>query len=260
MHILSFIIDIVLAGYVIWEVVQFVPRYRQLKQAIAKGDAHARTRIYQRAFAFEWISALLALIALGFDWNKLNPKFLALDGSGLIQSLSKGGDFARGKIAGVLVGMALGTVGLIITRIRANRRGSAHALNAPAPWWRKLLPDFSALLPATTHERFFWAAVAVSAGICEEIVFRGWLLATLHGQAGVGGTRLILVGAAIFGLAHAYQGIPGMIMTAFAGAFFCILYVETGSLLAPILLHSLIDLRFALLPAPRIQKPQTSYA
>ncbi len=260
MHILSPTIDILLAGYVVWEVARFVPSYRQLKQAIAKGDAHARTRVYQQALAFEWISALLAVVALGFDWNKLNPKFLALDGSGLIQSLPRGGDFDRGGLVGVLAGITLGTAILIVVKIRANRRGVARALDAPAPWWRKLLPDFSALPPVTTQERLIWAAVAVSAGICEEIVFRGWLLATLHGPIGLNGTALILVAAGIFGLAHAYQRVTGVFLTALAGAFFCVLYVRTGSLLVPILLHILIDLRFAVLPAPRIPKPEASYA
>jgi hypothetical protein len=62
-----------LAGYVVWEVIQFVPRYRRLKPAVAKGDSGARTRLYYQALVFEWVSALLALLALGFDWNKRNP-------------------------------------------------------------------------------------------------------------------------------------------------------------------------------------------
>src|SRR5450755_332377 len=125
MHILSFIIDVILAGYVVWEVVQFVPRYRQLKQAVANGDAGARPRIYQRALWFEWISALLALVALGFDWSKLNPKFLALEGSSLMQSLPRGSDFDRGSLAGVGIGLAAGMAAMVIARIRANRRGMA---------------------------------------------------------------------------------------------------------------------------------------
>ncbi len=260
MHILSFVLDVILAGYVVWEIVQFVPRYRQLKQAVANGDAQARTHVYQRALRFEWISALLAMAALGFEWSKLNPKLLALDGSKLLPSLAPGSDAFRGNMVGLLVGLGAGMAAMAIATIRKNRRGGAPAVEAPAPWWRKLLPDFSALLPVTMHERLFWAAVAVSAGICEEIVFRGWLLATLHGQLGVNGTELILAGAAIFGLAHAYQRIPGMILTALAGAFFCVLYVETGSLLVPILLHVVIDVRFAFLPAPRVPKPQASFA
>jgi membrane protease YdiL (CAAX protease family) len=259
MHILAFIIDFILAAYIAWEVFRFNGRYRQLKQDLAKGDTQARTRIYCRALAFEWISALLALFALGFDWHRLNPKFLALDTSRIMQSVSLNGTFDRGAAIGLFAGVALGTVGFIVARLRANRRDSPLA-QAPASQWRKLLPDFSALLPVSTQERLLWSAVAVSAGICEEVVFRGWLLDTLHSMAGLTGTTLILFAAAVFGLAHTYQRITGILLTAFAGVLFCALYVKTGSLLAPILLHTLIDLRFAFLPAPRIAKPQALYA
>ncbi len=260
MHIISLVLDFILVGYIGWEVIQDVPRYRQLKQAIANGDTHARTRIYHRALVFEWGSTLLALMALGFDWSKLNPKFLALGDSELVQHFSKGGDFNRGAIIGMLLAVTLGFVGMVVARIRANRRAATTALDAPTPRWRRFLPDFSALIPVTIHERLLFAAMAISAGICEEIVFRGWLLAMLHSTVGLDGTALVLIAAAIFGLAHAYQGITGTILIALLGAVFCLLYIETGSLLIPILLHILVDLRFALLPAPRPRAPQLTPA
>jgi membrane protease YdiL (CAAX protease family) len=40
-------------------------------------------------------------------------------------------------------------------------------------------------------------------------------------------------------------------VTALAGILFTFLYVQSGSLLLPILLHILIDLRWVLLPARR---------
>jgi CAAX protease family protein len=257
-HILSLVIDIILAGYIGWEVVRFLPRYRQLKQDIANGNAGARARIYWETLAFEWISALLALVALGFDLNKLNPKALDLDHSALIQSftLSGGADKTQltGMIAGLATGILLGLVGFIVLRLRANRRAApAAAPDAPKPWYRKLMPDFDALIPVTSRERVLFAAVAISAGICEEVVFRGWLLGTLHATAGLSGTALILAAAAIFGLAHIYQRITGVVLTGILGALFCVLYVATGSLLVPILLHILIDVRFAFIPARRNQ-------
>jgi membrane protease YdiL (CAAX protease family) len=260
MRVVSLIVEVVLAGFVISEVVRFVPRYRQLKEAVANGDTHARTRTYQRALAFEWISALLAVIALRCDWSKLNPKLLGLAGTRLMQSFSAGGDAAHGVVFGVLIGVLAGTVGMIAVRMKARRRGARPAadVNAPQPWWRKLLPDFTALLPSTTQERLLWVLVAISAGVCEEVVFRGWLLAMLHGQMGLNGAALIGVAAALFGLAHIYQRMAGVILTAFAGALFCVLYVATGSLLVPIVLHIIVDARFALLPAPRAPNPQAS--
>jgi uncharacterized protein len=264
MHTLSLAVDVALAGYVVWEVAKFVPRYRELKQAVASGDPQARTRVYNQAIVFEWVSAFLALAALGFNWSKLNPKALALEGTWLAQHVSHlsqaDSGFEAGLTGGIVAGLVLGTVVLIVARLKSNRSTPKPAPVAALGRWRKLLPDFSALIPATARERLLWVAVAISAGICEEIVFRGWLLSTLHSALNLNGMGLILVAAAVFGFAHAYQGITGVILTAFAGLLFCGLYVATGSLLFPIILHALIDLRFALLPAPRAPRPLEALA
>jgi membrane protease YdiL (CAAX protease family) len=255
MQIVSWALSILLAGYIGYEVIDFVPRYRRLKQAVAGGDPHARSRVYYRVFAFEWISAGLAIAALGFDWSRLNPAPLGLRDALHLPSLSLSSSFGQGAMAGLLMGMAAGTVGFIVARLRANQRGGAAEATASPSWRHRLMPDFSALLPVSLHERLLWAMVAASAGICEETVFRGWLLSILH-TLGLGGITLIAIGAACFGLAHAYQGITGMIVTAPAGALFCVVYAGTGSLLAPIVLHILVDLRFALIPAPRVATPE----
>ena len=244
MRILSLAVDLILTGYVIWEVTRFLPQYRQLKEALARGDSQARTTMYRQAIVFEWLSALLAVVALGFDWHKLTPSSLALESSSLIQGIPR--DIDRPAMIGVLCGIAIGTVVFIVARLRG--RGVA---NPRLLWLRKLIPDFSALIPSTPRERILWAFVALSAGICEEVVFRGWLLSTLHSNLALNGTMLIVVAAALFGLAHIYQGPTGVLATGLAGLVFCLLFVHTGSLLIPIALHSLVDLRFAILPAPR---------
>ena len=60
----------------------------------------------------------------------------------------------------------------------------------------------------------------------------------------VGGAEdwaLILVAAVAFGLAHAYQGRVGIVTTGLLGGVMAALYLGTGSLLLPVLLHALID-------------------
>jgi membrane protease YdiL (CAAX protease family) len=257
MNILSWATDIVLAIYIGWEIIGFVPRYRRLKQEIANGDPKARTRVYQRILVFEWVSAALALVALRFDWSKLNPKSLALDGTRLMQSLSLPEGAGKGAVIGLFLGAVFGGVGFAIAMRRRNRRSPAQA---PAGWRSRILPDFSALIPVTTRERLIYAAAAVSAGICEEVVFRGWLLSTLHSPVGLTGTTLVLAAAAIFGIGHAYQKVAGIILTTLAGLLFSVLYIMAGSLLVPILLHVVVDVRFAFMPAPGAVKPEAAYA
>jgi membrane protease YdiL (CAAX protease family) len=136
----------------------------------------------------------------------------------------------------------------ILIRVWKNRRANDARKKR---WWQRLIPDFSALMPSTPRERLLFTAVAISAGVCEEVVFRGWLLCTLHNVVGLKGTTLVLVAAAGFGLAHFYQGATGVIGTALAAILFTFFYVQSGSLLLPILLHVLVDLRWVFLPARR---------
>jgi membrane protease YdiL (CAAX protease family) len=245
----SLVIDLVLAIYISWEVVRFVPRYAALKAEIAKGDPRARTRIYLEAIAFEWISGVLAFVAIGCDFGRLDPRLLGLESAGFMKPILGNRALLNGAIPGMLVGLALGTVALAVKGIRDRKAASQGAPRQPSPW-ALVTPDFSALIPVTISERLLWVAVSISAGICEEVVFRGWLLGRLHAAAGFRGGILVAAGVAVFGCAHAYQRVAGIILTGFAGLIFCLLYVATGSLLVPILLHSVADLRFAFLPRP----------
>jgi membrane protease YdiL (CAAX protease family) len=107
-----------------------------------------------------------------------------------------------------------------------------------------------ALLPRTRRERHLFTVVGVTAGICEEWLYRGFFLAVVSALAGrPPAPVLVLVAAAAFGLAHAYQGPAGILTTAVLGGVLAALYLATGSLLLPVLLHAAIDLRFLLVPA-----------
>ncbi|WP_153506009.1 CPBP family intramembrane glutamic endopeptidase [Cumulibacter manganitolerans] len=100
------------------------------------------------------------------------------------------------------------------------------------------------MLPRTPVERRLFALVAVTAGVCEELVFRGYLTALVAALVPGAPVWVCLVAAAVaFGLAHLYQGAPGVVGTFLVGIALGGLYVVTGSLLAPVLVHVLIDLR-----------------
>jgi membrane protease YdiL (CAAX protease family) len=254
--ILTGFIDLILAGYIIHSVLYDNRTYHQLKSSIEQGDTNARSRYYQRILVFEFISATLALFALQFDFSKLRPGYLALTHISILPSALQDGDlsagFFHGIVSGLVGGLIIATAAAILIRIWKNRRPQEEPKKR---WWHRLMPDFSALLPASPRERFLFAAVAISAGVCEEVVFRGWLLYTLHNVVALNGTALVLVAAACFGLSHYYQGAIGVIGTAIVAILFTFLYVQSGSLLLPIFLHILIDLRWALLPARRSVDP-----
>jgi len=101
--------------------------------------------------------------------------------------------------------------------------------------------EFSWLLPDTKRQKqyFVWG-VSVSAGICEELVFRGYLLFKLAQVMPMYGA--VIISSIAFGLMHSYQGVKGVIKTALMGLVFALVYLATDSLIFPILLHCLIDM------------------
>jgi hypothetical protein len=75
------------------------------------------------------------------------------------------------------------------------------------------------LIPHTSREIFFWILMSLSAGFCEEFVFRGYLqrqFAALTKNAAIG----ILFSAVIFGVGHLYQGGLQMALIGAYGAMF----------------------------------------
>jgi membrane protease YdiL (CAAX protease family) len=100
-------------------------------------------------------------------------------------------------------------------------------------------------LPVTQEERRWWILMSLTAGICEEVLCRGFLLQFLSGkvEGGIplGLTAAWLISSAAFGLGHFYQGVNGIIGTAIVGAILGLLAILSGNLILPILVHALAD-------------------
>lgn len=101
-------------------------------------------------------------------------------------------------------------------------------------------PNVRTVLPSTPREARVFGAAATTAGICEEVLYRGFLL--WYFQQLLPGGAAIAAAVLAFGVAHAYQGVRGIFATGMAGAIAMAVYLLTGSLLAPIVLHAALDL------------------
>jgi len=96
-------------------------------------------------------------------------------------------------------------------------------------------------IPSGKVEILAWAAMALTAGICEELLFRGWML-PLFGSV-LGSLWLgLLISSLLFGLAHAYQGPKGILTTGLVGLVLGLIYMGAGSLVPSQVLHALVNL------------------
>ena len=92
------------------------------------------------------------------------------------------------------------------------------------------------VLPRTVPELTTFLVLAVFAGFCEEVVFRGYLLRQFTAWTGSAWTSVVLQGVT-FGLAHGYQGWKGMLVISVYGALFGTLAVLWKSLRPGIMQH-----------------------
>jgi membrane protease YdiL (CAAX protease family) len=216
-HILAAIIVVLLPISGVWE-------YRYLVGQLAAGVPNARIRAYRLIIGIEWALVIAVTVA----WIVAGRTFPEL-GFGMKWGL---GTWIGWGVTAVLIA-------LILVESRSVFRSEEKFDQARQMFETKqshLLP----LIPHTGADWQWFRPLAITAGICEEILHRGFLIAylsTLTGQ-----WPAVVLSSVAFGFGHAYQGIGGIVKTTMIGCVFAVLYVFTGSLWAPILLHAVIDL------------------
>jgi membrane protease YdiL (CAAX protease family) len=110
-----------------------------------------------------------------------------------------------------------------------------HAAGLSAP---SKLPSFL-VAKGVSKEMLAFVLVMVVA-VAEETIFRGYLILRLRTVAGGTGAA-VLLSSFIFSLGHGYEGAAGMISVFFLGVVFALVYVWRKSLVAPMVMHFLVD-------------------
>lgn len=193
--------------------------YRRFVAAVEAGVPGARRREYRATIALEWGLVLVVLAV----W--------LLHG----RDLTAGPTDPRRALLGLTVTLvalaALGRQWRAVRRLTPEGRDDLRQQAQPVRH----------LLPRTADERAWFRGLALTAGICEEVLYRGYLLWYLAPV--LGDWPAVFAGALAFGLGHAYQGAAGVLKTTVVGALAGSLYVWSGTLLWSIVLHAAIDLQ-----------------
>jgi membrane protease YdiL (CAAX protease family) len=175
-----------------------------------------RVSIYQRTMLFEWLTLALVLVGV---WLK---------GSSLYTVL---GD--RWRSAGQFfhdfgIGFAFLIVTIVVSSV-ANPHGSGDDVATKF------------LLPQSRVEMMLWVLLSITAGICEEAVYRGYLqkqftALTRNSPAG------IILSALVFGGGHSYQGFSHAAVIGVLGVLGGVLAYWRRSVRPGMIAHTLQDL------------------
>jgi membrane protease YdiL (CAAX protease family) len=200
-----------------------------------------RLGIYRKSMALSWaVSLCLSLVAFiaGFSPADIGIRLPDLYA------------FQDNFIISVIVIVA-GAAALALFSVQCIRLATSEASRTAA--WTQLadesadgrLKDFAAelMVPRSARERRMFPFVALTAGVCEEFIMRGVMFAlVLYLVPDVSPFLIPVISGVVFGFAHIYQGVSGIVKTGAAGLFLGFIYIATGSLLPAMILHFVMDL------------------
>ena len=211
-HLVVFAFAIVLPAFARYN-------YPRFKKAVESGVADARSRQYRKTTVRQWALTLVAMSV----WFRAGRS---------AEELGLGVPSGPRFWIGLLVATALAILWRRMFQAAANdeagRERLMSQLNAVRP-----------LLPSSAGELRYFTVLSITAGVCEEVLFRGyliWYLAVYLGLPAAG----VLSGVA-FGLGHLYQGRRQAVKIIFLGLVFVLFYLGTGTLWIPMALHALLD-------------------
>lgn len=119
----------------------------------------------------------------------------------------------------------------IYTRFTSTKRSNKPDFDAAVPF----LPKSYSELPAYT-------LMCISAGLGEEILYRGFMVTYFIDSNIVSFPWLaLLLPSILFSLAHYYQGYIAVLKIFVLSILFSLIFIWSGSLILPIIIHFLID-------------------
>ncbi len=200
---------------------QSIKGIRLLDAAVLR-DSGARLEFYRSAIISQWV---LSLVAAGILWN-IDAEFVA--------RLFTTAPTSDSLLVFGLATLAFMSQSPLIPIVREQMQRSQTI--------RRTLYPMRNLLPRSPEEKNLWVSVSMTAGICEEILFRGFLFYYATEIVGLETAGAIALSTAVFAIGHLYQGTTNMIRVAIVGAVLGIVFAATDNLIYCMALHAFLDL------------------
>ena len=219
-HILFLLLGVILPG------VLFVASYRRRKAG--NGPAYWSQRMKHRLYygngALLWIMALVVLAVWYFT-------------DGDLTRIGLGWGNTPYDLTAVLLLVGFITLYLFdLYREAGNREGREETRRE----FRKM-----GFLPASATQFLNFIFLAVAAGVCEEVIYRGFMVTYLRevlGTTPLATAAVLIIPAISFGLGHFYQGGRAVLKIILMAILFGFFYLRTGTLWPLMLLHTAIDI------------------
>ena len=187
--------------------------------ALPQMGSRERLSLYASTIAFQWLA--VAVVA----WRAW-ARGLTADELGLVVH-----GRSRILIAGIVGAATLG--GLQWLNLRRMGRSSEKGRE-----FMRVLAE--RILPQSRVELVPYLGLAVTAGLCEEFLYRGFAMAALT-RAGLPIGGVVLLSSVLFGLAHLYQGRGGLVSTLVIGTVFGTARIAYDGTVPVMLWHMTVD-------------------
>jgi membrane protease YdiL (CAAX protease family) len=212
--------DIWLIFFVFGVILPWRGRVRMKKLlAMPKVSTMERLVLYASTIAFQWLAA--ALVA----WRAWAHRYSAVE---LGLTFHHGTSIVIASVVGAAMFATLQWLNLRrVGRLPVEARGPLQAIA-------------ERILPQSAVELLPYLGLAVTAGLCEEFLYRGFAMAVLA-RVGLPAWAVILLSSILFGLAHLYQGRGGLVSTLVIGTVLGTGRMAYDSLVPAIFWHSAVD-------------------
>lgn len=197
--------------------------YRKLQAQLANGEPVNRIELYGWTIGGQWLLGLAAVVIWAVYQRPWSTLGYGLETDRLF--------WLAVLITAAIIGYAVYTslrTHTLSPEVRARFRETVERL------------QLQSLMPADRRELRWFYALSITAGVVEEMLWRGFMWWYLCHWLPEWAAALVAIAA--FGFIHIYQGVEGMLRTGLMGAALLGLYLLSGSLWLPMLVHAAVDI------------------